>query len=365
MIVHDDAAVGPYERVVVASDARTGLRAVVAVHSTTLGPAIGGTRFAAYPSDASAAVDALRLAEAMTLKAAAAGLDAGGGKAVIAGDPRRLGGPALWRAYARVLDRLEGTFYTAEDVGTTPADVAEIARHSPYVLGLPESLGGGGDPSPHTARGVVAAIRGAWRAEAAEPLEGVHVAVQGLGKVGAEVARGLAAEGARLTLSDIDGGRLAALATELGARAVPPDELVLTDCDVLAPCALGGVLAPATVPELRCRVVAGSANNQLAFDAVADRLAARGVVYVPDFVVNAGGLVSVAAERTGWDRERVREGVDAIEDRVGDLLAAAQAEGITPLEAARRLAAERLSRSGDRLGASRVPHATSAVGAGR
>jgi leucine dehydrogenase len=234
--------------VVHAVDDDSGLRAIVAVHSTALGPAIGGTRFHPYDSDASAVIDVLRLAEGMTLKAAAAGLAVGGGKAVIVGDPARLRSPGLWRAYARVLAHVGGDYFTAEDVGTTVADMAAVRAHTPQVLGVGEERDGwDGDPSPFTARGVAAAMRAAWEADTGRPtLEGASVTVQGVGKVGGALARILAAEGARLVVSDVDGPRAAALAAEIGARVVAPADALSEPCDVLAPCALGGVLARPT-----------------------------------------------------------------------------------------------------------------------
>jgi glutamate dehydrogenase/leucine dehydrogenase len=339
--VIDDAAVGGYERVVHAVDEASGLRAIVAIHSTALGPAVGGTRFLPYASEASATLDALRLAEGMTLKAAAAGLALGGGKAVIVGDPARLAGPDLWRAYAEVLDLLGGGYYTAEDVGTSVADMLAVRRHTPYALGAV-------DPSPMTARGVLAAIRAVREAEGeAGGLEGVSVVVQGAGKVGAALARLLARVGARVAVSDVDGARAASLAAETGATVIAPDEALSQPCDVLAPCALGGVLTPASVAVLRCRWVVGSANNQLSCDEVADRLAERDIGYVPDFVANAGGLISVGEELTGWEAEIVATAVERIGEAVGELIETAREDDVTPLAAAVERARERLGASRD------------------
>jgi glutamate dehydrogenase/leucine dehydrogenase len=345
MRVVDDAAVGAFERVVHAVDEDAGLRAVVAVRTTSPGPAIGGTRFCPYPGGACAAIDALRLADAMALKAAAAGLPVGGGKAVIAGDPGRLRGPRLWRAYGEVIDLFEGAFYTAEDVGTTVADMATLRRHTPYVLGLPGPGGWDGDPSPLTARGVVAAIGAAWEAETGSgSLEGARIVVQGVGKVGATVAGLLAAEGARLWVADANPGRAAAVAAWTGARAVdaaaapahPCDVLApcAHPCDVLAPCAMGGLLRPETVGALRCRWVVGAANNQLSHDGVAALLAARGIGYLPDFVANAGGLIAVAAQLPGWDADDVDDRVEGIGDAARELIRESRASGRTPLATA-------------------------------
>jgi glutamate dehydrogenase/leucine dehydrogenase len=352
MRVLDDAAVGPFERVVHAVDDDSGLRAIVAVHSTALGPAVGGTRFFPYADAASATIDALRLAEGMTLKAAAAGLSVGGGKAVIVGDPARLASPALWSAYAEVVNLLDGAYHTAEDVGTTVADMAALARDTPYVLGLPDGgCGWDGDPSPLTARGVVAAIRAAWEAETGDPtLEGVEVVVQGVGKVGAAVAARLAAERARLWLSDADPARAAAVASHTGAAVLEPEGALACPCDILAPCAMGGVLRPASVPRLRCRWIVGSANNQLSDDGVAGLLASRDIGYVPDFVANAGGLIAVSEQLNGWDVERVRDRVDRIGDVVRELIEGARAAGETPLDAAVRRARARLAPLPDAVG---------------
>lgn len=337
MRVIEDAAVGCYERVVHAVDEASGLRAIVAIHSTALGPAVGGTRFFPYPSEASATLDVLRLAEGMTLKAAAAGLPIGGGKAVIVGDPARLAGPALWRAYAEVIDLLGGAYHTAEDVGTSVADMAALRAFTPYVLGV------AGDPSPVTARGVLAAIRGVREAETGSPdLHGATVVVQGAGKVGAALARGLGADGALVLVSDIDAARARAAAGAAGGRALPAERALGHPCEFLAPCAMGGVLTPGAVAGLGCRWVVGSANNQLAHDGVADLLSAAGVGYVPDFVANAGGLMAVAEELVGAGCDPI-ESADRIGDVVRELVERAREHGATPLAAARRRAADRLA----------------------
>jgi glutamate dehydrogenase/leucine dehydrogenase len=345
MNVIDDAAVGPYERVVHAEDPRSGLRAIVAVHSTALGPAVGGTRFHPYASEASATIDVLRLAEGMTLKAAAAGLALGGGKAVILGDPDRLRSPALWRAYAEVVDLFGGRYHTAEDVGTTPADMAALRAHTPFVLGLPDGRGGwDGDPSPYTARGVLAAMRAAWESETGAPgLEGVRVVVEGAGKVGGALALLLAADGAQVMVTDIRTERAVAIAARAGGRALDPAIASAQPCDILAPCALGGGLTHESVARLRCRWVIGSANNQLSDDGVAEELREAGIGYVPDFVANAGGLICVAQELEGWDPDRAGTAADGIGDVVRELIAAADAAGGTLLEAAHHRAAGRLA----------------------
>jgi leucine dehydrogenase len=339
-----DAAVGPFERVVWAIDDESGLRAIAAVHDTSLGPALGGTRFYPYPDEARAVIDVLRLADGMTLKSAAAGLDVGGGKAVIIGDPSTPKSDALIRAYARVLDLFEGTFFTGEDVGTTVEDMERVREHTPYVLGVSERLGGGGDPSPFTAQGLVAAMRAAWEAETGRPtLAGARIVIQGVGKVGAGVAERTAAEGALVAVCDVAAGRAAEVAGRLGVGLVPTDVAMAMPCDILAPCAMGGVISRHTVPALACRWIVGAANNQLTDDGIADILAERGIGYVPDFVGNAGGVISVAQERHGWERERVTAMVEGVGDTVRELIEESRLEGETMLACARRLAAERIA----------------------
>lgn len=349
MRIVDDVAVGPFERIVLAVDEPTQLRAVVALHSTTLGPAIGGCRFWPYADEASAVIDAMRLAEGMTMKAAAAGLELGGGKAVIIGDPATAKTPWLLRAFAKVVNHLEGRYYTAEDVGTTVADMEVLLEYSPYVVGLRQGrLGGGGDPSPFTSRGVHAAMRGAWSAETGSAsLEGVRVVVLGVGKVGSGLARRLRMDGATVLVSDVDHARAVALALDIGATVLDPEGAPFVECDILAPCALGGLLTRHTARRLACRWVVGAANNQLASDAVADDLAQLGIGYVPDFVANAGGLISVSDELAGWDAERVTERVDALEGVVRDLVEDC-VPGETPLVAARRRAARTIEAAGAR-----------------
>jgi leucine dehydrogenase len=345
-----DADVGPYERVVWARDEEAGLRAIVAVHSTALGPAVGGCRFHPYADEAEAMMDALRLAAGMTLKSAAAGLHLGGGKSVIIGDPARDKTPELLMAFGRVVDSLSGLYLAAEDVGTTAGDMDVIHEETEFVLGLSTSrFGLGGDPSPFTSRGVVAAMRAAWAAEqGADDLAGARVVVQGVGKVGSGVARLVAQEGAEVAVADVDAARAAQLADEIGARALPAKGVLATPCEILAPCALGGVLNDATVPALACRVVCGAANNQLADAGVADLLASRGIAYVPDFIANAGGIIAIAHELDDWDIERVLAAVDGIGDTVAELIEESRIEGAGTLALAKRRAEERIALAGAR-----------------
>ncbi len=338
-----DQDVGPYERVVWAHDPGIGLQAVVAVHSTVLGPAVGGCRCFPYPDQATAVIDCLRLAEGMTLKSTAAGLDIGGGKAVIIGDPATVKTPELLAAFAEVLNHLGGDYYTAEDVGTTTRDMDVLRERTPYVLGVSEARGGGGDPSPYTAQGVMAAMRAAWRATSgADSLSGAHIVVQGVGKVGAGVARLAAEEGARVSVSDVAAERVAAFAGLIGAEVIAPEAALAAECDILAPCAMGGVLNPQTIPRLRCRLVCGAANNMLAGDDAATMLQSRGIDYVPDFIANAGGIIAIADEMHGFDPDRAMTRARGIGDIVARVIAEAMRSSQSALAVAERMAAERL-----------------------
>jgi leucine dehydrogenase len=338
-----------HEELLVRRGERSGLYTVIAVHSTALGPALGGCRLWHYPSTADGIADAMRLARAMTYKAAAAGLDLGGGKGVICAGP---GGPpsgaerkAALLDFADSVAALDGRYITAEDVGTGAEDIAVIAQRTPHVTGLPTDLGGSGDPSPLTARGVEAAIRACCERRYGSPeLDGVRVAVVGLGHVGSRLAQRLAAAGAQLMVSDIDRTRRA-VAAALGADWLVPEEEMLAECDVLAPCALGGAIDTENVGSLRCEIVCGSANNILAEDSLAEQLATRDILYAPDFIANAGGLINVFGELHDLNRERVGRLVDGIGVCVGRVIDAAVERSITPLAAAYELADERLRRA--------------------
>lgn len=335
-----------HEAVMHVIDEPTGLRAIIAIHSTVLGPAVGGTRFYPYSDEQAALTDVLRLSEGMTMKAAAAGLDLGGGKAVIVGDPERITTDALLEAYGNVVDRLCGAYVTAEDVGTTVEMMTVVARRTRHVKGLPREMGGSGDPSPMTARGVHVSMRAvAEHLWGGSSLQGRTVAIQGVGKVGAPLAERVAAEGARVVIADVDTEDVKTLAEKIGAEIVEPDRILEVDCDVLAPCALGSVLSEASIPRLNCAAVVGSANNQLAEDADADRLAERGILYAPDYVVNAGGIVNIAVEvETGfYSRDTAGERVDRIGERLSEILETAARSGVTPLAAAEKLARARIT----------------------
>lgn len=336
--------VAGYEQVVRGRHTATGLDAVIAVHSTVLGPSLGGTRFHRYGSFDEALTDVLRLAEGMTSKAAVAGLDQGGGKAVILGDPAVQRTDELILAYGRFVDSLGGAYLTAEDVGTTQADMDLIRSVTPFVTGVSESLGGSGDPSPATAIGLAHALEAvAAHRFGAPSLEGRHVAVSGVGKVGSALVAHLASRGARVTVADVDDARVADMVRSHGVGTASPAAIHAVECDVFSPCALGGVLNASTIPELRCAVVCGSANNQLLEDADGNRLAAAGVLYVPDYVVNAGGIINIAEEWGGYDHGRAAARIAAIGTTTTAVLRLAEADGTTPVEAADRIAQRRIA----------------------
>jgi len=337
----DRMAADGYEQVVHCHDAGTGLRAIIAIHSTRLGPALGGTRCYPYADEDAALTDVLRLAQGMTYKAAAAGLDAGGGKAVIIGDPARVKSEPLLRAYGRFVDSLGGRYLTAEDVGTTQADMDIIRAETTRVTGTSLALGGSGDPSEATADGLLSAISAVWT----DGLSGISVVISGAGKVGSGLARRLVAAGAEVTVADVDDTRVAALKAELGVSSVSPEDTHRTPCDVFSPCALGACLNETTIPELACRAVIGAANNQLATPADARRLSDRGVIYAPDFVVNAGGVINLCGELSpgGYNRERTAERVAAIGRTLRQVLDDAEARGITTAEAAEQRAESRIA----------------------
>jgi leucine dehydrogenase len=342
--VFDVVTADGYEQVVFCHDAPTGLRAIVAIHSTALGPALGGTRFYPYATEADALEDVCRLARGMTYKHAVCGNDLGGGKAVIIGDPTELRSEALLRAYGRFVDGLAGRYLTAEDVGTTQADMDLIRRETRHVTGVSESLGGSGDPSPATAWGVLWAMKAvAERLWSTSSLAGRHVCISGVGKVGSALAEHLHEEGAKLTVADVDADAVAAAIHEYGAVSVEPDDAHAVECDIFSPCALGAVLNPTTIPQLRCEAIVGSANNQLESDTDAVALAQRGIVYAPDFVANAGGVINIAEEPHGYDRQRAYDRIRTIYDTLLATFARADADGITTAEAADRLAEERIA----------------------
>ncbi len=333
-----------HEQVVFGHDRATGLRAILAIHSTALGPAAGGCRMWAYPSSDEALTDALRLSRGMSYKNAMAELDFGGGKAVIIGDARAHKSPALFQAFGRLVESLGGRYITAEDVGTTTADMEQVATQTRFVSGLARKSGEvGGDPGPKTALGVFLGIRAAVRFQLGRSLEGVGVAVQGLGGVGHPLCRLLAADGARLTVADARTELAQQVGDELGATVVPAEAILEQQAEVLAPCALGAVLNERSIPRLRVRVIAGAANNQLAREADGQALMKAGILYAPDYVINAGGIINVAHEYHGGSSEAaVRAAIEKIPERLSAIFERARRESLPTSVVADQMARERL-----------------------
>jgi valine dehydrogenase (NAD+) len=335
-----------HEQIVFCSDPASGLRAIIAIYSTALGPALGGTRFHPYPTEQAALADVLALSRAMAYKAACAGLDLGGGKAVILGDPARDSSEALLRAYGRFVDSLGGRYITACDVGTYVADMDVVARETRWVAGRSPAHGGSGDSGVLTAYGVFEGMRAcAQRVWDSPSLAGRRVAVAGVGKVGARLVGHLVDDGASVVATDVDPAALGRLRERHPEVEIvtDPDELVGLPVDVYSPCALGGALTEQTVERLRARVVCGGANNQLAHDGIEKLLTEAGVLYAPDFVVNAGGLIQVADEVEGYRPERARAVVARIFQTTLDVFGLADAAGRTPGAAAELLARRRIT----------------------
>lgn len=328
-------------------DAASGLTAIIAVHSTVLGPAAGGTRFWHYADRVDAITDALRLSRGMSYKNAMAGLAMGGGKAVILADAASTKTPAMIAAFARAVEGLGGRYATAQDVGMSADDMVAISRETRHVMGLPVQAGkAGGDPGPSTALGVFLGVKAAVRRKLGkDSLNGVHVAIQGVGSVGGGLARHCAAEGARLTLADRNGEHARALASELGAQVVPSEQITTVAADVFSPCALGAILTPESIAALNVPIVAGGANNQLATPAEGDAVQARGILYAPDYVINAGGIVNVALEYLeGADKAAVDAKIAEIPARLDAIWDESEATGCNPATVADRQARRLIGR---------------------
>jgi leucine dehydrogenase len=337
-----EKSVPGYERVMFGSDEAAGYQGIIAIHSTALGPAVGGTRYWSYKSEDDAVTDALRLARGMTYKNALAGLPFGGGKSIIMRDSKAADREQLFRAHGRMVNSLAGKYFTAEDVGTSPADMEFILKESEYVAGL---QGRSGDPSPHTARGVFRAMQAAamhkW---GSDDLAGKTVAIQGCGHVGYFLAGELAHVGARLTVADVDLAKVGRVVDDHRAMAVGAQEIYATAADIFAPCALGGVLNDQTIPQLKATLVVGAANNQLLEPRHGDLLQQRGVLYAPDYAANAGGVINgCCREMLGWDVPKTLAKTDAIYDTVLTIFALSEREKIPTYQAADRLAEERFS----------------------
>lgn len=349
MAAFDDPAFDDHERVIFCRDAAIGLKAIIAIHSTALGPAAGGCRLWQYESDDAALHDVLRLSQGMSYKNAMAGLDFGGGKAVILKTPDFRSTDALFERFGEFVDQLGGRYITAEDVGMTVSIMQTIARRTRYVSGLPKRAGhAGGDPSPMTAFGVFTGIEAAVRFRLSrDTLDGVAVAVQGVGNVGYNLCRYLHQAGARLVVADINTARVDTVRSEFGATASPLDEILYQDVDVVAPCALGAVLNARSIPRIRATVVAGGANNQLETFDDGRRLADSGILYAPDYVINAGGIVNVACEYHGQgDEETVRQRTAAIGPRLTRIFEEAEETGRPTNEIADELARKIIAAAG-------------------
>lgn len=336
-----------HEQVVFSRDQHAGLRAIIAIHSTTLGPAIGGVRMSEYADEDAAIEDALILSRALTYKAACAGVNLGGGHTVVMGDPRKQSTEALFRSLGRFIDSLNGRYIAAEGVGTTVEDMDYIRMETKYVVGIPSSKGGSGDPSPVCAFGVFRGLE-ACRIflSGGDDIKGLHVAVQGAGRVGSRIVDMLLARGATATIADPDPEAVARVTAKYPVSVVPPDGIYDVPCDVFSPCAMGGILNDDTIGRLRCKVVAGSANNQLAEERHGAELHKRGILYAPDYIINGGGLINVTEEIPGYDRERAMRKTAGIRDVLLKVLDSARANGIPTYEAADRFAEERIERVG-------------------
>ena len=330
-----------HEQLLLSHDPSCGYYGIIAIHDTTLGPALGGTRFWQYKDTDEAITDALRLARGMTYKSAVAGINLGGGKSVIIGDNRRVDREALFRAHGRFVETLNGRYITAEDIGTTPADMEYIKLETDHVAGL---LGLSGDPSPVTAYGVYVGMKAAAKAcWGSGTLEGKTVAVQGVGNVAYHLCRHLHGEGVRLVVTDIRPEKVKRVVEELGATAVAPEAIYDQQADIYAPCALGATINDATVPRLTVKVVAGAANNQLAEDRHGDELERRGILYAPDYVINGGGVINVYGELNRWPAERSLKKAGEIYETLLRIFEIARSDRIPTYRAADRLAEQRIA----------------------
>ena len=336
-----DLAIDGYERVVRAKDPASGLHALISVHDTTLGPGCGGLRMWPYESEQEALSDVLRLSRAMTYKSAVAHTGLGGGKAVIMGDPVVVKSEALYLAMGQFIDHLDGSYIVAEDVNTTLKDLEIVRRATRYVSGLLQEDGGSGNPSPYTAYGVYLGIRaGLTRVYGSDDLSGRSIAIQGVGAVGGPLARRLVEGGAWVYGSDQKQERVAALADEIGLRPLGTDEIFEREVDVLAPCALGAVINDETLPTLRCKIIAGAANNQLLEPRHGDQLKEKGILFAPDYVINAGGIINVSVElrREGYNEQEALRSIERISHALEELWDIADEQQISPSQAAEQLA---------------------------
>ncbi|CEH29877.1 leucine dehydrogenase [Aneurinibacillus migulanus] len=333
-----------YEQLVFCQDQNSGLKAIIAIHDTTLGPALGGTRMWTYDSEEDAIEDALRLARGMTYKAAGAGLNLGGGKAVIIGDPRKDKSEEMFRAFGRYIQGLNGRYITAEDVGTTVADMDTIHMETDYVTGVSPAFGSSGNPSPVTAYGVYRGMKAAAKAAFGnDDLSGKTIAVQGVGNVAYNLCRHLHEEGATLIVTDINKDNVKRAVDEFGAQAVDPDDIYGQNCDIFSPCALGAIINDSTIPQIKAKVIAGAANNQLREERHGDIIQEMGIVYAPDYIINAGGLINVADELQSYNRDRAMKKVETIYDNIQKVIEISKRDHIPTYKAADRMCEERIA----------------------
>lgn len=338
-----EKSVPGYERVVIGIDASSGYHGIIAIHSTILGPAVGGTRFWNYHSDQEALTDALRLARAMTYKNSLAGLPFGGGKSVMIGDNKTRDRAKIFRAHGKLIESVGGKYIAGEDVGTSPADIEIAALETRHVAGRRDLSG---DPSPVTARGVFRAMQASAKYRwGSNNLSGKTVALQGCGHVGYYLAERLHGAGVKLVASDVDQQKVATVVREFAAKVLDPGEIYSVSADIFSPCALGGILNDETIPQLKVEMVVGGANNQLLEDRNGDALAKCNILYAPDYAANAGGIINGAIELLGWDRDFVLSKVDKIYDTMLRIYAIAERDGIPTYRAADRLAEQRLERT--------------------
>jgi leucine dehydrogenase len=334
-----------YEQLVFCQDKQSGLKAIIAIHDTTLGPALGGTRMWMYESEEAAIEDALRLARGMTYKNAVAGLNLGGGKTVIIGDPKKDKNEEMFRAFGRYIQGLNGRYITAEDVGTTVEDMDLIHEETDYVTGISPAFGSSGNPSPVTAYGVYRGMKAAAKeAFGTDSLTDKKIAVQGVGNVAYHLCKYLHDEGAKLIVTDINKEAISRAVTQFNAIAVEPNEIYSVECDIFAPCALGGVINDMTIPQLKASVIAGAANNQLKESKHGEVIHQKGIIYAPDYCINAGGVINVADELYGYNSERALKKVEKIYNNIERVIDISKRDNIPTYLAADRLAEERIER---------------------
>ena len=337
-----------YEQIVICQDKNTSLKAIIAIHNTTLGPGLGGTRFYNYANEQDAITDVLRLSKGMTYKAAISGLNLGGAKAVIIGDPNKIKSEGLMRKFGQFVENLNGKYITAEDIGTTTKDMEYVRMSTEHVCGLPEAMGGGGDPSPVTAYGVYVAMKACAKSKyGSDSLNGKKIVVEGIGKVGSHLVEYLSKEGATIFIADVNEKALKSVSSQFGATVVDLADVHGLDVDIYSPCALGAGLNDHSIPQLKCAIVAGAANNQLANEAVhGQMLKDRNILYGPDYLINAGGLINVYTELNGYNREIAMNKAADIYHTMAQIIHISEEQNVPTYKAANHLAEQRIESIG-------------------